>query len=863
MTFKQTFVGLMLACAAGIAAASPPALAAKEANTRQVLPDNVIPVHYELSLSPDAEALTFHAKVAITIEVRAETATINLNAVGLNFDQATVDGNKEGTVRSDEKLGRASITLSTPLALGQHILSIDYHGKLDRSTLGFFAMDYTGPDGPRRTLATNFEPAAARQLLPCWDEPARKATFTVSVVAPKDRMAISNMPVAEVTPLSANLQRVRFAETPKMSTYLLFVGVGDFERIHSMVDGVDVGVIVKRGDTGKAGYALEQAGKLLHYYNGYFGTPFPLPKLDLIAAPGQISGGSMENWGAIFYSQNHVLFDPAHSTEEDRQLVFLVVSHEMAHQWFGDLVTMAWWSDLWLNEGFARWMQTFAADDLHPEWQTGLKAMSIFEAGKSADSVPSTHPVVQEVDTAEQAAESFDEITYDKGAAIITMMNAYVGRDKFREGVRHYMRAHAFGNTVDTDLWHLVEETVGKPIVAIERDFTRQEGLPLVRAERAAQGLRLAQSRFADDPASIARLPPQHWRVPLAVAAVGAEPHYQLLQGSAIVDQMPPQLVNAGQMAYARTLYSGELLTGLTAQLGSLSPADQMGLINDTRALGIAGYTSAADFLKVAAALPSEANPIVWQRVLVVVREIDRHYADSPQRGAFRRFALGMLEPLSAKIGPLGTPGGGPAVQILRSDLAETRASLGDLHVIEDARKRFADGGGTPAEQRCALAIVAEHADGPSFDALLVKADHTTDPLEKLHIFRALATVDNADLARRMVDVALGNQVPAGSAPTLIDALSLTHADMVWQLLAPRLSDASLPFEKTLRWDIAGTIAGNSADPARIADLEAYETANVPQEARKPFLSAVASIYRNQRFTSQVLPQIDEWVAAR
>ena len=219
----------------------------------------------------------------------------------------------------DPGQARATLRFAAPLAAGRHALTIDYHGKIGRSTLGFFAMDYASPAGARRTLATNFEPASAREFLPCWDEPARKATFTMTVDAPKDRMAISNMPVAEITPLSPAMQRVRFAETPKMSTYLLFLSVGDFERVHRPVDGVDVGVVVKRGDTDKAGYALDQAAALLPYYNGYFGVPYPLPKLDLIAAPGQIAGGSMENWGAIFYFEHHVLFDPRISTEADRQ----------------------------------------------------------------------------------------------------------------------------------------------------------------------------------------------------------------------------------------------------------------------------------------------------------------------------------------------------------------------------------------------------------------------------------------------------------------------------------------------------------------------------------------------------------------
>jgi aminopeptidase N len=310
-------------------------------------------------------------------------------------------------------------------------------------------------------------------------------------------------------------------------------------------------------------------------------------------------------------------------------------------------------------------------------------------------------------------------------------------------------------------------------------------------------------------------------------------------------------------------LYDDDLLSQLTAQMISLNSTDQMGIINDARALGIAGYTSATNLLNIAAALPREANPIVWERLLQIVREIDRHYANTTARAAFRRFALGMLAPLSAEIGPLGTPGGDAKVQILRSDLTETRGSLGDAQVIEEARKRFAAGDGTAAEQRCALAVVAQQADTPGFDQLLAKADHTTDPLEKLHIFDALAGVNDSDLARRMVDVALGNQVPAGSAPSLIETLARKHADLVWQMLAPRLDDPSLPFEKTLRWTIAGDIASYSADPTRVDELEAYEAANVPLEARKPFLSAVASIRRNQRFTGTVLPQINQWIAAR
>jgi aminopeptidase N len=858
---NSTAYTLLMCCVTSAALATQSAAAPPP--EREVLPGNVVPVHYDLALSPDLDALTFKGNVSVTIDVAAQTSRITLNAVGLTIDHATVDGGKDAVVAVDRKRGRLELTFEIPVAPGRHELAVGYHGSIGHATLGFFAMDYSAADGPRRTIATNFEPAAARQLLPCWDEPGRKATFSIAIDAPTDRMAISNMPIAQVTDLSPTRQRVRFMQTPKMSTYLLFVGVGDFERVHTNVDGTDVGVIVKRGDTPKAAYALEQAAALLHFYNGYFGVRFPLPKLDLIAAPGQIQGGSMENWGAIFYSQQHLLFDPQSSTEEDRQLVFLVVAHEMAHQWFGDLVTMEWWGDLWLNEGFARWMQTFAADELHPEWETGLRAAGIFETGKDADAMPSTHPVVQPVYTADQAEQAFDSITYDKGAAIISMLNAYVGRDEFRDGVRRYMHAHAYGNTVDSDLWQLIQDAVGKPIDGIEHDFTRQEGVPLVRVARTATGVHLTQSRFAADPSTIAHLPATRWRLPLAIGPIGGPAPYVLLHGGADVARPAPVLVDSGRTAYARILYSADTLDALGARLGALPAADQIGLMFDARALGLAGYAPASNLLKLAAMLPPQANPVVWQRVLRMLVALDLRYQDSPQRAAYRMFALQLLAPLARQLGSGAVAGESVNATILRGELQEDMGRFGDAAVIANARRLLAAGVGTAGEQRSALSIVAAQADVPTFDALLARAVKSTDPLEKGHLFEALAGVQDPALAHRMLDIALSDQIPAGMAASLLLMLGQTHPDLAWDVVAPRLEEAALPLAQLERWVLAEDIAGGSADPRRVADLEGYEARNVPPDARKPFLGAVAAIHDNKRIAMHVLPEIDAWIAAQ
>ncbi|WP_293372435.1 M1 family metallopeptidase [Phenylobacterium sp.] len=855
-------IAILGACA--LISLAGPAFAAHRAATdvRQVLPDTLTPSHYDLKLTPDAEHLTFRGVVTVAGVAAKAGRTVVLNAKGLTLDGVDLDGRKAASIRLDDKLGRATLTFAEPYAAGRHSLQVAYHGPItSKGTLGFFAMDYDSPAGKRRTLATNFEPAEARRLLPCWDEPGKKATFTVTVDAPADRMAVSNMPVAETTPLAGGLQRVRFAETPKMSTYLLFLGVGDFERVHQTVDGVEVGVVFKRGDERKAAYGLSQAVALLHYYNGYFGVRFPLPKLDLVAAPGEIAGGSMENWGAIFYSQDHLLFDPASSTERERQQVFLVVSHEMAHQWFGDLVTMAWWDNLWLNEGFARWMQTHAADALHPEWKTGLQAAAIFEGGKHADAQVTTHPVLQPIGSAEQAAEAFDQITYDKGAAVITMLEAYVGADAFRDGVRRYMKAHAFGNTVDNDLWSQVQAAAGKPVRDIEHDFTRQAGVPLVRVTAEKAGVRLTEGRFAEDPDSLKGVAATHWRIPLAVAGAGKPPTTLILTDAAAVPGQAP-LVNAGGMAYARVAYPSAQAQALAQRLGSLSAMDQINLMNDASALGGSGYAPASVVLDFMARLPADADPVVWTRAVFLLHVIDDGYRGLPGQAAFHREALRLIAPLAKRLGTAPTPGEASNVTTLRATVWGGQARFGDGEALARAKSIFSSGQGSIAEQRAALGIVAEAADATTFDALLVRAHDTKDPQEKGRILRAMAAAADPDLSSRIVGIALGSEAPAGSAPQLLSIAGDNNPDAVWEALRSHLGKDGLPMDEQTAWEVVSDIAAGSADPKRIADIRAYGEAVIPADARRPVESAVGSIKLNQRIRAKAIPDIDRWLAA-
>jgi aminopeptidase N len=843
---------------------------------REQLPSGVTALHYDLALVPNAANLSFRGRVRITIDVNASTPAIVLNADELVLDRTVLDEKEAAAgVALDAKLQRVTLTFAHPVARGRHTLTIDYHGVIGVATLGFFAMDYDSPSGKRRTIATNFEPASERRLMPSWDEPALKATFSISVELPAALMAVANMPIASTENLANGQKRVHFATTPKMSTYLLFLGIGDFERIATNVDGTDIGVVVNRGDAEKGLYALGEAARLLHYYNDYFGVRYPLPKLDLIVAPGTIAV-SMENWGAIFYSQEALLFDQKSSTEADRQNVFLTVSHEMAHQWFGDLVTMAWWDNLWLNEGFATWMQTKAADDLHPEWKTGLQALAIAEAGKRADAKPSTHPIVQPVLTASQAEQAFDHITYDKGATVIGMLEVYVGPAAFREGIRRYMHAHAYGNTVDADLWREVQAVAGKPVLGVEADFTQQPGVPLLKVEtEQASGtemkVSLSQGRFAEDPSTIVSAPAQWWRIPVAVSAGGASTTY-LFSGSAtttlVVPGTGPVIVNAGQSSFVRTLYSHAMIEALSSQIAATKPADQLGLLYDAWALGQSGYAPITNYLDLTRAIPLDADPVVWLQIISTLVWVDSVYEDNPSHAAFLAFARERLHPLAARLGWDTQAKEESNAATLRDAVLVALSRFGDQPVIAEARRRFGIALQNPQEvsptvRRTALSIVARHADAETLDRLITLLRATPDPLEKENTLEALAGIADPTGARRVLELAVGPDAPAGTAAYILFYVSSEHPDLAWNFALQHVDQPGFPVDPMMRLRLMPAIASRSNDRKRVADLQAYADQHIPTSARQRVEAAISTINLDAKFRAERLPEIDEWLASR
>ncbi len=861
-----------------IAAAGLPAIAQPigVAGQRVVLPTNVTPDHYDIAITPDAAALSFKGQVRIDLVVRRSTDQIVLNAVDIVIDHAALSGRRAApTITYDDRVQTASFGFSRPLRPGRYRLNLDYHGKIYQQASGLFALDYQTEGGTKRALFTQFENSDARRFIPCWDEPGRKASFTLTATVPADDMAISNMPITRASALGGGLRRVRFATTPRMSSYLLFFGLGDFERVHRKVGAVDVGVVVKRGDTADAGYALDAAEQILPYYNQYFGQPYPLPKLDLIAGPGSSEFfGAMENWGAIFYFERELLIDPRVSTQRDQQRVYITVAHEISHQWFGDLVTMAWWDDLWLNEGFASWMENKVTDHFHPEWKVWLRELAAKEYAMRTDAGEGAHPIITPIDNVLQAGGAFDEITYQKGAAVIRMLEAYVGEDAFRAGVRRYIAAHAYGNTVTDDLWREIDPlSPGRPITAIAHDFTLQAGVPLV-SERGAtcrdgrESLDLRQGRFATDPASLA---PTTWHVPVSVAAIGGHPDQMVVTGPAGGQFDPagcgPAILNAGQTGYYRSAYSPDAIAALTAQFAALSPDDQLGLINDTRALAYVGDQPMAAFLNLTRRLDVNTDPIIWERLAADLSELDRLYDGLPGQARFRAFARGLLNPALTRIGKDPQLGEGDNVALMRGSVLTVLGRLDDPDVVAEAHRGFDALLHRPASlpasmRRTVLTSVAQHADAADWEQIHELARSARSELERYELYALLGQADDPALARRALELAISGEPPATTAPAMIEAVSRRHPALALDFTAAHWDRISALLEPDTRATFVPGLVGEASDPALIERLNVFAERDIPASARGDVRKAAASIAYLSKVRQTRLPEVDRWLAS-
>jgi aminopeptidase N len=843
------------------------------------LPKTVIPVHYAIELTPDLESLALPGVEIIDIEVREPTTRLVLNAVDTNFGGAGIDdGAQSAEIALDATAQTVTLSFAQPIAAGAHRLRIAFTARITRFGTGLFSVDYPTDKGTKRLLSSKLEPADARRIFPCWDEPAFKASFELTVTVPSTFLAVGNMPIVREEPAGPNLKKVAFAPTPKMSSYLFVLTVGELERLTADADGVTVGVVTTAGKSAQGRFALDSAVKLLAYYNDYFGVKYPLPKLDLLAVPGGF-GGAMENWGGITFFESRLLFDPATNADTARRGIFNILAHEMAHQWFGDLVTMGWWDNLWLNEGFASWMATKASEQFYPQWQNWLNGYGQKQFALALDARRTSHPIQQPVADHSEATVAFDAITYNKGQALIRMLENYLGEDAFRDGIRNYMAAHAYGNTTTADLWQALESAAGKPVTGIAASFTEQDGVPLIMAETACsadeQRMTLRQDRFVIAPrqtTGAAPLPPRSWQIPVALGAlpVTRPADVVLLQGSADIAAGTcgeAIKVNLGDIGYYRVEYGPISRAALLKSLAQMSVEDRVNFVADSWALVQAGRAEPSTYLALIEALGPDDRRAVWDQVIGALTGLNRLARDRAERPALQAYARARLRPVFDRLGWEGSGSGDDDTTLLRASLIWALGEFGDQDILAEAKRRFAgflqDPNSLPNALRDAVThLVGITADRPTYDTLLALARKSTVTNERVRYYYAAASARDPALAADTLALTLTNELPDTIVSGLIGTVAASgeQPDLAWAFVQKNFDTLLARQGPSFRDQFVPNFMTNFTDDAHAAELKAFAPAQSTGGGRVMVARALESIAISADLKARALPPVDAWI---
>jgi aminopeptidase N len=810
------------------------------------LPKTVVPDAYAISIVPDLKTLKLTGNETVSIDVRQPVDSITLNAAGLTLISVALEDGNTAVVTMDDKAQTATLKFAKPVSAGKHELKIAYTGPIPETPNGIYYDDYKDQAGAKkRMLVTQFEVADARRMFPGWDEPAFKAKFTLDVTLPKPTVAVSNMPVASIAAVGTDMKKVTFMQSPRMSSYLVALVAGDLGKIDGSAAGTQMHAYAPKGVEDQGKYALSAEENILPYYDQYFGVKFPLPKLDLIAIPGNYEAGAMENWGAITFIDNAMLFDPKTSSPANKVEIHYVVAHEMAHQWSGDLVTMGWWDNIWLNEGFATWMGWKATDHFNPEWEIWPRQHADREQAMAQDAVPTTHPIQQVIRDESEANSAFDGISYQKGEQIIRMIEDWVTPDVFRDGMRAYMKAHAYHNATSADLWAALGAVSHRDVAHVAGGFTEQPGVPLVRVTRSCAGDRgeiaLTQDRFTiNDPH------PKHetWTIPVTLGGPGMKTQRLLLtDGSTLLpigSCTAAVKANLGEDGYYRTQYDAASLKALEGVLPTLAPVDRANLLGDQFAMFVGNRAPLSDYLDLLAALKDETDVAVWQDTLQHLQRLDRALQGSAVRSGFDTYAISVVAPELDRLGWDAKPGETFLNGILRPEVISALGRFDDRAVIDEANKRFAaflkDPASLPPQLRePVLDIVGHHADQKTYDTLKELGMKATSTEEKLRYFGAMASATDPALMQQTVAFATSGAVPNGRITMMIYQASSSSGkpDELYQMVKPHEADFAARMPKDgLGPTVLVAAAAGSSNPEMAKTLQAEPTSNASLGAK-------------------------------
>jgi aminopeptidase N len=808
----------------------------------QRLPQTVLPDHYQITFAPDLKAATFTGDESIQVRVEKETSSITLNAAEIDFKSVTVEARgvtQDAQVSLNAKDEQATLTVAKPIAAGPATIHIQFTGILNDQLRGFYLVKTK-----RRNLAaTQFEATDARRAFPCFDEPAMKATFAIRLVVNKGDTAISNGKIVSDTPGPGDGKHtLEFSTTPKMSSYLVAMAVGDFECVEGSSDGIPIRVCATPDKKEMGRFALDAAEHILHYYDNYYYVKYPFGKLDLVAVP-EFAAGAMENTGAIFFREHLLLLDEARSSARAREFVAAVLAHEMAHMWFGDLVTMKWWNDLWLNEGFATWMAPKPVEAWKPGWHPEMHALLEAVGALDTDSYQATHAIRTPAETPEQILELADEITYGKAADILRMVEAYVGPETFRRGVNAYLKAHAYGNATAEDFWNTLARVSGKPVDKIMQSFVDQPGAPVISVKLKPQGnetgILLSQQRFYFDRRKIESGSSELWQVPVCMkgeagASGGATVTCRLLskrqQTFTLRGKFPWVLINADSRGYYRSSYAPGTLQAIgSAAEKQLTPAERLMFLEDGWSMVRAGKLDIGQFMPVLGDYGAERDSAVMASMSRILRDIGDEVASKGEMESYRAWVRGVLGPAMKELGWKPVPGESGDQKSLRSSVIYTLGHVGhDPAVLSKARELAEEylqdsSAVDPSLATTVVRLAAQDGDAALYDQYLARLKSDNSPEDRTRFLNALAAFNDPSLLIRTIEYARSGAVRTQDSTLLIGAALRNPAGRpaTWDYVKKNWSEitANIPSYSS------GTLvfsAGDVCDAASRQDVESF-----------------------------------------
>jgi aminopeptidase N/puromycin-sensitive aminopeptidase len=756
----------------------------------QRLSKAAIPQHYSLALTPNLKDATFSGSETIDLTLGQAVDSITLNAAEIKFGSvvAVANGREfKGTATTDEDKQQATLAFDRTLPAGKIALKIEYTGILNNELRGF----YLSKTAKRNYAVTQFEATDARRAFPCFDEPAFKATFDIQLTVDKGDTVISNTNAISDTPGPVlGEHTVKFATTPKMSTYLVAFLVGDFQCVSGESDGVPIRACATPDKVAQGKFAVSAAEFVLHYYDTYFGIKYPMPKLDMIAIP-DFEAGAMENFGAITYRETDLLIDEKTASVGAKKRVGLVVAHEMAHQWFGDMVTMQWWNNIWLNEGFATWMENKPTAAWHPEWKVPEDVAVDLDRTLDLDAGRTTRTIRANADTPEEINEMFDGISYGKAGAVLNMVENYLGREVFRQGVHNYLAAHLYGNATAEDFWNAQTENSHKPVDKIMESFVAQPGVPLLTFSQPGGGkVAVAQERFFLSPSAKGDRS-QSWSAPVCFKAAGGQDDCELLspsEASLKTPDAPFFFANGGGKGYYRSAYPADVYAKLVGSVESgLNPEERISLLGDEWAQVRANKVPVGDELDLVAAVKGDSSDAVVDSALTAVSQIkDRIASTDAEREAINAWVRKNFKPALERLGA-PSANDSPDKQELRATLFAALGAAKDPDVIAQskvvAERYLADPASVNATlAQAALGVAAANGDAAFFDELQKVYETSANPELAEGALRRLAAFQDPALAKRALEYTLSGKVRNQDSPGLLarTITSPSTRDLAW-----------------------------------------------------------------------------------